>query len=282
VPQHEGLAESLASSATLGQVSDSLLYVLVGLVAGVLVGLTGVGGGSITTPILMLVFGQSPTTAVGTDLVFSALTKGVATAAFGYARRVDWVIVGRLALGSLPGAVVAIVWLYVARTPARIEPLVSRGIAVMLAVTALGLLIQHPLTRLSVRFATASLGGDQRYKPLLTGIAGLVIGVAVTLTSVGAGALGTVALLWLYPLRLRGHRLVATDIAHALPLTLLASLGHAALGHVNLTVLACLLTGSIPGILLASRTTVRLPAEITHALIAVMLVMAAGRLWAAV
>ncbi len=260
---------------------DALLYIAVGLLVGILVGLTGVGGGSLTTPILVLVFGQSPTVAVGTDLVFAATTKAAATAAFGYGRRIDWQIAGRLALGSIPAAAAAIVWFWVRRAPPGADPVVSRCLAAMLALTALGLLLRQPLTRLGLRLTSASLGPANRYRVTLTVIAGVLIGLAVTVTSVGAGALGTVALLWLYPLRLTAHRLVATDIAHALPVTLIAGLGHAALGHVNLPVVACLLVGSIPGILLASRTALRLSPAIMHVLIATMLVLAAGRIWLA-
>jgi uncharacterized membrane protein YfcA len=260
---------------------DALLYIAVGLLVGILVGLTGVGGGSLTTPILVLVFGQSPIVAVGTDLVFAATTKAAATTAFGYGRRVDWQIAGRLALGSIPAAAAAIVWFWLRSAPPGVDPVISRCLAAMLALTALGLLLRQPLTRFGLRLTSASLARASRYSVSLTVVAGVLIGLAVTVTSVGAGALGTVALLWLYPLRLTTHRLVATDIAHALPVTLVAGLGHAALGHVNLPVLACLLVGSIPGILLASRAALRLSPAIMHVLIAAMLAVAAGRIWLA-
>ena len=256
--------------------SDPLLYIAAGLLVGILVGLTGVGGGSLMTPLLMLIFGQSPTTAVGTDLAFAAVTKVAATASFGYSRRVDWRIVRGLALGSLPGAVLALGWFYLAPNPLIVDHLITRTLAMMLAVTAVGLLLQHRLRNLGVQLA-AALARAEHHKRLLTIAAGFLIGVGVTLTSVGAGALGTVALVWLYPLRLPADRLVATDIAHALPLTVVAGAGHAALGHLNLPVLACLLVGSIPGILLASRVVIHLPQVITRTLVAVMLVVAAGR-----
>jgi len=260
---------------------DAPLYIAVGLLVGILVGLTGVGGGSLTTPILVLLFGQSPTIAVGTDLVFAATTKAVATAAFGYGRRIDWPVAGRLALGSIPAAAVAIVLFWLRRAPGNVDPVVSRCLAAMLALTALALLLRQPLIKLGLRLTSTSLGPAKRSRLVLTVIAGVLIGLAVTITSVGAGALGTVALLWLYPLRLTPHRLVATDIAHALPVTLIAGLGHAALGHINLVVLSCLLVGSVPGILLASRATVRLSPAIMQVLIAAMLALAAGRMWLA-
>jgi uncharacterized membrane protein YfcA len=252
--------------------TDTPLYAAAGLLVGTLVGLTGVGGGSIMTPILLLLFGQSPAVAVGTDLLFAATTKLVATAAFGFSRRVDWPIVGRLLLGSIPGAAAVVISLWLTRhTPSAADTVTSRALAIILAVTAVGLIFQTPLQRLGLKVTARALVHVERHKLALTALAGLVLGVAVTLTSVGAGALGVVMLLALYPLRLTADRLVATDIAHALPITLIAGLGHAFLGHVNFNALAAMLLGSIPGVLIASRITLRLPARITRTLIAVML-----------
>jgi uncharacterized membrane protein YfcA len=244
-----------------------------------MVGLTGVGGGSLMTPILVLLFGQSPAVAVGTDLVFSATTKLVATASFGYSRRVDWRIVRRLALGSIPGACAVILWFWLTRrSPGIIEHVIARGLAVILALAAIALLLQHPLRRLGVKLTSTWLERAEAHTLPLTVATGLLLGVGVTLTSVGAGALGVVALLALYPLRLSGDRLVATDIAHAVPVTLMAAASHAMLGHVDLRVLACLLAGSIPGVLLASRASVRLPPPLTNTLIAIMLAVVSERM----
>lgn len=252
--------------------AETPLYVAVGLLVGTLVGLTGVGGGSLMTPILMLLFGQSPAVAVGTDLLFAATTKLVATASFGFSLRVDWPIVGRLLLGSIPGsaAVVLVLWLS-RQTPGAAGTITTHTIAIFLALAALALVFQTQLQRFGLKLTSRALVLTERYKLILTALAGLVLGVAVTLTSVGAGALGVVMLLALYPLRLTADRLVATDIAHALPITLIAGLGHLFLGHVNLNVLAALLLGSIPGVLIASRITLRLPPRITRTFIAVML-----------
>lgn len=252
--------------------TDIPLYAGVGLLVGGLVGLTGVGGGSLMTPILMLLFGQSPAVAVGTDLLFAATTKLVATASFGFSRRVDWPIVGRLLLGSIPGAAAVVFALWLTRhVPSTADTLTSRALAIILGCTALALIFQTQLQRLGLKVTARALVLVERHKLILTALAGLVLGVAVTLTSVGAGALGVVMLVALYPLRLTPDRLVATDIAHALPITLIAGLGHAFLGHVNFNVLAALLLGSIPGVLIASRLTLRLPPRMTRTLIAVML-----------
>jgi hypothetical protein len=148
----------------------------------------------------------------------------------------------------------------------------------MLGLTAIGLMLQTLLQRLGAKVTIAWLERADRYKLPLTVATGLLLGVGVTLTSVGAGALGAVALLYLYPLRLTTDRLVATDIAHALPVTFIAAAGHATLGHVNLPVLACLLLGSVPGVLIASRTVVRIPPMVTRVLIAIMLAVVSQRM----
>ncbi len=260
--------------------SDTSLYAAVGLLVGTMVGLTGVGGGSMMTPILVLLLGQSPAVAVGTDLLFAAATKLAATASFGFSRRVDWPIVGRLLLGSAPGSAIVVFGLWLTRrAPSATDAITSRSLAIILALAALGLLFQTPLERLGRRLTSQTLVRVERHKPLLTALTGLILGVAVTLTSVGAGALGVVMLAALYPLRLTSDRLVATDIAHALPITLIAGLGHVFLGHVNFNMLAALLLGSIPGVLVASRLTLRLPARITRTLIALMLGILSERMF---
>jgi uncharacterized membrane protein YfcA len=256
-----------------------LLYSAAGVFVGLMVGFTGVGGGSLMTPMLMLLFGQPPAVAVGTDLLFSAATKTAATASFGYSKRIEWRIVGRLATGSLPGTLGIISWFWITRrTPELDDHLIARCVAIMLAVTAVGLLLQGRLQRFANRTETTLLPGFERFKLLLTVVAGLIVGAGVTLTSVGAGALGTVALFALYPRRLTPDRLVATDVAHALPVTLIAGMGHAALGHLNTPVLGWLLLGSVPGVLIASRLTMRLPAAFVRILIAVMLALASYKM----
>jgi hypothetical protein len=260
--------------------SNPLLYALCGLMVGALVGLTGVGGGSLMTPILVLAFGQSPAMAVGTDLMFSASTKLVATASYGFSRRVDWRIVARLVIGSIPATAAVILWFWFDhRPPEVVDELISRCLAAILALAAAALLLQDPLRRLGLTFTAAWLHGTERHKVAFTVAAGAFLGIGVSMTSVGAGALGVAVLVALYPLRLPSDRLVATDIAHALPMTAMAAAGHAFLGHVNLRVLACLLVGSIPGVIVATRASVRLPAQLTRTLIAIMLALVSARLF---
>jgi uncharacterized membrane protein YfcA len=257
-----------------------LLYALSGLFVGALVGLTGVGGGSMMTPILVLFFNQPPAVAVGTDLLFSASTKLVATASFGFSRRVDWRIVGRLATGSIPVAASVILWFWFDhRPPGVVDQLISRSLAIVLAFAAVALLLHDSLRRWGLKFTAAWFIGTERHKVLLTILAGCLLGFGVTMTSVGAGAVGVAALVALYPLRLPSDRLVATDIAHALPITAIAAAGHAAIGHVDLRALACLLVGSIPGVLLATRATIRLPPQLTRIFIAIMLAAVSVRMF---
>jgi uncharacterized protein len=261
---------------------NPFLYAICGLIVGALVGLTGVGGGSLMTPILVLLFGQPPAVAVGTDLMFSASTKLVATASFGFSRRVDWRIVGRLVIGSVPATCAVIIWFWLnGRPPGVVDQLISRCLAVILALAAVALLMQNPLRRLGLTFTATWLNSTERHKVALTVAAGALLGFGVTLTSVGAGALGVAVLVALYPLRLTSDRLVATDIAHALPITGIAAAGHAILGHVDLRALACLLVGSIPGVILATRATIRLPPQLTRMLIALMLAFVSERLFVA-
>jgi uncharacterized membrane protein YfcA len=275
-----GIAPMPGDRYTSSHMAIPLLYALCGLIVGALVGLTGVGGGSLMTPILVLGFGQPPAVAVGTDLLFSASTKLVATASFGFSRRVDWGIVGRLVIGSIPAAAGVILWFWLDhRPPGVVDHLISRCLAVILAVAAVALLLQNYLRRWGLRFTAAWVTGTEHHKVLLTVAAGALLGIGVTMTSVGAGALGVAALVALYPLRLPSDRLVATDIAHALPITAIAAAGHAVLGHVDLRALACLLVGSIPGVLMASRATIHFPPQLTRTLIAIMLVVVSGRLF---
>jgi uncharacterized membrane protein YfcA len=179
----------------------------------------------------------------------------------------------------VPACAGVVGWLWLSHhTPVALDAVVSRCLSVILAIAALALLLQPWLRRLGLSITAAWLDQTQRHKLSFTVAAGALLGAGVGLTSVGAGALGIVALLALYPLRLTSERLVATDIAHALPMTAIAAAGHAMLGHTDLRVLACLLIGSIPGILLATRLTIRLPDAFTRTLIALMLAVVSERL----
>ncbi|MGO9171154.1 MAG: sulfite exporter TauE/SafE family protein [Rhodomicrobium sp.] len=258
-----------------------LTFPLCGFFVGALAGFTGMGGGSVMTPALILLFGIHPLSAVGTDLLFAAATKVTGARVHAYRGNVEWRVVGLLALGSVPGALVTI--FTIARLPPRspeLAHIITVTIGVALLIAAVGLLFQQAAGRLAARI-TGSVAADRPVaRPALTIFLGLVLGVLVSLTSVGAGAVGIVILRHLYP-QFPAVRLVGSDIAHAVPLTLLAGSGHWLIGDVQWVLLGSLLIGSIPGICLASRWAHHVPEGILRRVLAfVLLVIGASMLTA--
>ena len=259
-----------------------LEYIVGGALVGAVVGATGVGGGSLMTPLLTLVFGLPAQVAVGTDLLFASVTKFSGALTHWRRGNVQWAIVGWLTLGSVPAALVTIGALRVWHPDAaQFGAFVRPALAAALLLTAAGLLFRSQIQALGRRF---SLAKDNREpasatpaRPLPTVAVGFLIGVMVTLTSVGAGVIGVVALLFLYP-TLIAKRLVAVDIAHAIPLTLVAGVGHVALGTVNWPVLGALLVGSVPAIALGALLADRLPERVLRVLLAAMLTLIGARL----
>ncbi len=249
----------------------SWINCVAGFAVGALVGLTGVGGGSLMAPMLILVFGAAPNVAVGTDLWFACATKMVGTAIHGRRGTIDKQIVGRLLCGSLPAALLTLIWLSVTRTGQSHDQLLFRTLGVTLIVTSIGAVFRRRVHAFGVRMRGSRPVEFKRAQPILTILAGAILGFLVTFTSVGAGALGAVMLLYLYPLRLNASTLVGTDIAHAIPLTAMAGIGHLILGNVNTTLLLALLIGSFPGIALGSMVSTRAPDRIIRAAISVML-----------
>jgi len=251
-----------------------LLHAFAGLLVGFLVGLTGVGGGSLMTPILVLLFGVSPQTAVGTDLLFAATTKIVGSGVHGWRSTVDWKIVRRLASGSVPAAILTLLVLSrfgkVGKEASEIILVVLGG---MLVLTSIATLFQKKLAV----FAKTHERLDDRESLIPTIALGVALGVAVTISSVGAGAIGVTALLMLYP-GLRVARIVGSDIAHAVPLTLVAGFGHWLIGGVDLTLLGNLLIGSIPGVIAGSLLSSRSPDHILRPALAAVLLFSGIKL----
>lgn len=253
----------------------NVAYPLAGFAVGVLAGLTGMGGGSVMTPMLILIFGVEPAAAVGTDLLFAAATKATGARVHAYRGNVEWRIVGLLAAGSAPAALLTVY--LINRIPVH-SPALDRtitltiGIALLLA--AGGLLFSRTGERVATSIA-ARLAPP--VKPALTVLLGFLLGSLVTLTSVGAGALGIVVLRRLYP-QLPAVRLVGSDIAHAVPLTLLAGGGHWLLGDVRLLLLGSLLLGSIPGVCLASGCAHRIPEGVLRRVLGAVLLIIASRM----
>ncbi len=251
------------------------LYALSGLAVGFLVGLTGVGGGSLMTPLLILIFGVHPASAVGTDLLYAAITKGAGTITHHANNTVEWKIVGRLAIGSVPATILTILaFHHFGASGPEASAVISITLGVALVLTAAMLFFKAPILRAAMR-RNPDFGVNTSI--LATILVGFVVGVLVSISSVGAGAVGTSALFFLYP-RLPAAKIVGTDIAHAVPLTLLAGLGHAWLGTVHLHILVSLVAGSIPGIVAGSLATRFTPEGVLRPALAVILAVVGVKL----
>lgn len=250
-----------------------LIAVLSGFGVGAIVGMTGVGGGSLMTPLLLSVFKLHPAIAIGTDLCFACITKVAGSASHHQAGHVNWRITGLLLAGSIPASMATVALMhFTGVTKGWASALTfSLGIALLLtAVTVAFRQVWHSVGLKLERWI------PERRKPLMTVLCGLVLGVLVSLSSIGAGAIGATLIMLLYP-RLESHRVVGTDIAHAVPLTLVAGIGHATLGHVNWELLGALLIGSIPGIWLGAQLTRKMPERFVRTLLCVSLVTAGLR-----
>ncbi|HWY63509.1 MAG TPA: sulfite exporter TauE/SafE family protein [Rhizomicrobium sp.] len=251
------------------------LYVLSGFAVGFLVGMTGVGGGSLMTPLLILLFHVHPTTAVGTDLLYASVTKTGGSLVHGFNKTIDWRIVTRLAAGSLPASLLTLlVFHFLAIDAAAMNALVTKILGAALLATALALVFRKKLLasysrRVGVLSESQTVG--------FTVLTGAILGVLVTISSVGAGALGVTALILLYP-ELPVVKIAGSDIAHAVPLTLVAGLGHLMSGGIDLSVLESLLLGSLPGIMISSLFAPRLPDLALRLILAATLAVTGVRL----
>ncbi|HQR04317.1 MAG: sulfite exporter TauE/SafE family protein [Proteobacteria bacterium] len=251
-----------------------LAQTLSGFVVGAIVGITGVGGGSLMTPLLVLLFGIHPATAVGTDLLYAAITKSGGTYVHARKGTVDWHIVRLLATGSLPAAALTLILVHTL-APGGLgsaAKMITFALGIALLLTAVSLLLRNRLQSWANRNDP-----DSTHHPWKTVAVGVVLGIMVSISSVGAGALGATALFFLYP-RLPAIRIVGSDLAHAVPLTLLAGLGHWWLGSVNWTLLGSLLLGSLPGIYIGSHLATRVPERVLRPTLAGMLILVGGKL----
>lgn len=249
-----------------------IAYVAVGACTGLAVGLTGMGAGALMTPILLLFFGVPPTTAVATDLWFAALTK-LASAHLPHTRQhADWQIIKRLWWGSLPVALLTVLLIHLGASWGKVQWL-SQAIGVMVLFTALSMIIRPWLRRPQVPPALQTKRAALQAP--LTVVGGGVLGLCVALTSIGAGTLGSMLLLFLYPQRMTPHRLIATDIVHAIPLAAVAGVGYLFAGLVDGAMLAALLTGSMPAVIVANLLAGKIPGRVLQLGMAVVL-LAAG------
>lgn len=253
-------------------------YILSGFAVGFLVGITGVGGGSLMTPLLVFLFGFKPMVAVGTDLLFAAITKtGGVWVHHGTHKSVDWKVVALMATGSLP---VSIATIYVIKHLIAVGKdttgLITYALGIALILTACALLIRSFLLRKQVAVVEDDVISIGRFNGntqiAATVMVGAVLGALVTLSSVGAGALGTIAILLLYP-RMSTLKVVGTDLAHAIPLTAVAGIGHWTLGHIDFTLLGSLLIGSLPGIWIGSHVSAKIPEKVLRPILALILLL---------
>ena len=251
------------------------LYVASGFGVGLLVGMTGVGGGSLMTPLLILLFGIHPATAVGTDLLYASATKVGGSVVHSWVRSIHWPAVIRLAGGSIPASLVTmlVLWRFNLEGEAG-RSLVNIVLCFALMLTAASLIFRKAILE-SLRWRMERL--DARTIARATVVVGVLLGVLVSISSVGAGAVGVTALLLLYP-QLPMARIVGSDIAHAVPLTLVAGLGHWAMGAIDWHLMTVLLMGSLPGIVLGSYLATRVPEMALRLLLAVTLIVVAGKL----
>ncbi len=254
-------------------------YTISGLVVGFIVGLTGVGGGSLMTPLLVIAFGIAPGVAVGTDLLYAAITKSGGTWVHSRRGNVNWKIVGLLAAGSLPASVITILTFKYLGLDLRggNATLITTTLGVALILTAGALLFRDRLHEYARKRLSHRPAWNEQTISIATVIVGLILGVLVTISSVGAGALGATVLFFLYP-RLPAVKIVGTDIVHAVPLTAIAGLGHATLGTIDWSLLGSLLLGSLPGIYMGSHIASRIPERVLRSTLATMLALIGGRL----
>lgn len=251
------------------------LYSLSGFIVGALVGMTGIGGGALMTPLLILVFGVHPATAVGTDLLYAAATKTGGSMVHGYARSIDWRVVRRLASGSVPATVATLAALsHFNLNGEAAGSLITLVLSVALVLTA-GVLVFGESIVAFYRARTETRPDGRTARDTL--IVGAALGVLVSISSVGAGAIGVIALLLLYP-HLPVAKIVGSDIAHAVPLTLIAGLGHWMMGSVDWEIIGSLLAGSLPGIFIGSYFAVRVPERALRLVLAATLFVVAGRI----
>ncbi|VXC64509.1 sulfite exporter TauE/SafE family protein [Massilia sp. 9I] len=254
----------------------STTYMFAGFAVGLLVGMTGVGGGSLMTPLLTLLFGVSPSVAVGTDLAFASITKGVGTVTHRFNRTVQWAIVRRLCLGALPAALLSTLALkHFGGLDEEIGQLIRYSIAGSVMLTVVALMFRARMLAWVNAKPERQLQG--RALTIATITAGAVLGTLVTVSSIGAGAIGATLLVMLYP-RLTPAEVAGTDIAYAVPLTAIAAFGHWWLGSIDWMLLLTLLIGSVPGITLGAMAARKVPERFLRGLLATTLTGVAAKL----
>jgi uncharacterized membrane protein YfcA len=255
-----------------------IAHALSGFLVGLLVGVTGVGGGSLMAPLLILIFGVPATTAIGTDLWFAGTTKTVGGAIHHAKNNADLKIVGRLMIGSLPAAFATLVVMNAMHWNQVRNGWLPITLGVVLFLTAVATIARPSMHRWVVAKSRGYGSSLRRLQLPLTIVAGIFLGVLVTITSVGAGAFGATLLVFLYPGRLNAKQVVGTDIVHAIPLTFVAGIGHLLIGSVDGHLLLNLLIGSIPGIIIGSLLVHKVSEKLVRIALSIVLILAGARL----
>jgi hypothetical protein len=254
-------------------------HALSGFLVGLLVGVTGVGGGSLMAPLLILIFGVPATTAIGTDLWFAGTTKSVGGAIHHAKNNADLTVVRRLMTGSIPAAIATLAVMNAMHWNQVKHGWLPITLGLVLFATAVGTIARPALHGWILKRGGADgFPGPNRLQLPMTVVAGATLGVLVTVTSVGAGALGATLLVFLYPVRLNARQIVGTDIVHAIPLTFVAGIGHLLIGSVDGHLLLNLLIGSIPGIIVGSLLVHKVSEKLVRIALSAVLVLAGARL----
>jgi uncharacterized membrane protein YfcA len=256
--------------------STEVFYAITGFVIGALTGVTGTGGGALMTPMLILAFGIHPVTAVGTDLLYASITKASGTVVHSYNRTVDWKIVGWMAAGSVPTTALTLLGLYYMDVHGdATQNLVTKILGLALFLTAISLIFRNQLAKL---YADHVGSISHQLCRNLTILTGAVLGVLVSISSIGAGAIGVTALILLYP-EMPTLRIVGSGIAHSVPLTLIAGLGHWALGSIDWYLLSALVVGSVPGIVLGSMLSRQIPEIAVRITLSATMMVICAKFW---
>jgi uncharacterized membrane protein YfcA len=252
--------------------------IFAGFAVGATIGLTGVGGGTLMTPVLVLLFGTAPATAIGTDLWFAAITKTIGGVAHHRQGTVDWQVFWRMSAGSIPAAIVTLIWMSRSHLVQHNPGLLVHALGAVLLAAAAAMLLRGRIRSFALRMSATSDRIVTLLQPPLTVLAGVILGAVVALTSVGAGALGAAILVYLHPTRLNSSRLAGTDMAYGVPLALVAGSGHLMMGDVQWSLLANLLVGSIPGVIVGSIACPRSPEALLRGAVTLILLGISVRL----
>jgi len=255
-----------------------ILLIGTGALVGLLVGLVGVGGGAITMPILLLGFGINPALAVGTDLWFAFITKLVACRSYQKQGSVDWAIVKKLTIGSLSGILCTIAYLHHQAITPQTQEMLKMMIAIIVLVTAVSILFQGKIQQSMLGGFLGKEGGNHRWRDSFTFIGGSIIGVLVAMTSVGAGTLGNIVILFLYPKNMTAQKLIATNLAHAVPIAVVAAMGHLFIGNVDVFLLCQLLLGSVPAVWIGSKLAINLSHKWLNSILAIVLLFTGSQM----